>query len=79
MNENVTERKGMKLLSTSSKRMPNGKCVTMARIRCSCDREFKATLSRWNHGLFDSCRNCGLRRAKNKGYGIFNGGRNLGR
>jgi hypothetical protein len=57
----------------------NGKSVTIAVIDCSCGKEFEATLSRWRHTLFDSCRACGLKRAKEKGCGIFGGGRNLGR
>lgn len=69
----------MTLLDVYPKRMPNGKIATMALIQCACERKFRTSLSRWNQALFDSCRDCGLKRAKNQGYGVFNGGRNLGR
>lgn len=70
------ERKGMKLLEVVTV-VRHGKRINIATILCTCDKKFKVTLSRWRHGLFDSCKACGLKRAKEKGCGIFGGGKNL--
>jgi hypothetical protein len=67
----------MVLQSTYVKQWPCGDRATMARILCPCGKTFEAPLSRWRHALFDSCRPCGLKRSKKKGFGLFGNGKNL--
>jgi hypothetical protein len=63
-----TERLGMTLLGTETKRYPSG-AVTMAKILCACGASFKSTLSRWRHGDFDSCPKCASKRSRGWGFG----------